>query len=412
VHGKKTSAAGPMDSAERRATAGLASIFGFRMLGLFLILPVFALYGTELSGATPMLIGLAVGAYGLTQAFFQIPFGMLSDRIGRRPVIVFGLLLFALGSGVAAEADSIYGVIVGRALQGCGAIAAAVMALAADLTRDSQRTKIMAFIGISVGVAFLAALIAGPAIAANAGLSGVFWATAGLALIAVGLLGFVVPAGGEPVFQADVNARRNGLPVVLRNRDLLRLDFGVLVLHLILTASFMVLPIVLESRLGIDRAVHWWVYVPVMLLSVAGMAALISLGERRGVMHRVLAAMAVVVIAADLLLASFNDWLPLALLGLWLFFVGFNTLEASLPSLLTRFAPTGLRGTALGVYATAQFLGAFLGGVLGGLIYGQFGVQGVFIFCALAAGVWLISALGLRAPVNDPTASSTSLETT
>jgi MFS family permease len=401
-----------MDSAERRATAGLASIFGFRMLGLFLILPVFALYGTELSGATPMLIGLAVGAYGLTQAFFQIPFGMLSDRIGRRPVIVFGLLLFALGSGVAAEADSIYGVIVGRALQGCGAIAAAVMALAADLTRDSQRTKIMAFIGISVGVAFLAALIAGPAIAANAGLSGVFWATAGLALIAVGLLGFVVPAGGEPVFQADVNARRNGLPVVLRNRDLLRLDFGVLVLHLILTASFMVLPIVLESRLGIDRAVHWWVYVPVMLLSVAGMAALISVGERRGVMHRVLAAMAVVVIAADLLLASFNDWLPLALLGLWLFFVGFNTLEASLPSLLTRFAPTGLRGTALGVYATAQFLGAFLGGVLGGLIYGQFGVQGVFIFCALAAGVWLISALGLRAPVNDPTASSTSLETT
>jgi MFS family permease len=380
-----------MNSGERRATLGLASIFGLRMLGLFLILPVFALYGTELSGATPMLIGLAIGAYGLTQAVLQIPFGMLSDRIGRRPVIVMGLLIFALGSGVAAEAQSIVGVIMGRALQGCGAIAAAVMALAADLTRDSQRTKSMALIGISVGAAFLLALVAGPMIAAAAGLSGVFWATAVLALFAVALLYGVVPAGGEPAFRAEVNARAGGLPVVLRHPDLLRL------------------PVILESQLAVARADHWMVYVPVLLLSVAGMAGLISLGERRQILHRLLAGVAGLVIVADLLLAGFSDSLPMFILGLWLFFVGFNTLEASLPSLLTRFAPEGLRGTALGVYATAQFFGAFLGGTLGGIVYGGFGVAGVFFACALAAALWLVSALGLKAPVatGQPASQST-----
>ena len=398
MHGKQSSAAGPMNSGERRATAGLATIFGMRMLGLFLILPVFALYGTELAGATPMLIGLAIGAYGLTQALLQIPFGMLSDKIGRRPVIVMGLLIFALGSAVAAEADTIGGVILGRGLQGCGAIAAAVMALAADLTRDSQRTKSMAFIGISVGAAFLIALVAGPMIAATAGLSGVFWATAALALVAVALLYGVVPAGGEAAFRPEVNARAGALGVVLRNPDLLRLDFGVLVLHFILTASFVVLPVILESQLGVARADHWMIYVPVLLVSVAGMAALISIGERRRILHRLLAGVAVLVIVADLVLAGFSDSLPLFILGLWLFFVGFNTLEASLPSLLTRFAPEGMRGTALGVYATAQFLGAFLGGTLGGLVYGGFGADGVFLACALAAGIWLISALGLKAP--------------
>jgi len=412
VHGKKGSGAGPMNSDERRATAGLSIIFGLRMLGLFLILPVFALYGSDLPGATPALVGLAIGAYGLTQAILQIPFGMLSDRIGRRPVIVFGLLIFAIGSGLAAEAESIYGVILGRALQGCGAIAAAVMALAADLTRDGQRTKTMALIGISVGVAFMVALVAGPAIAAWAGLPGVFWTTAGFALVAMVLLYGLVPAGGEAVFRPEVNARAGGLPVVLRQPDLLRLDFGVLVLHLILTASFVVLPVVLESRLGIPRADHWMIYIPVLVLSVAGMAVLIGIGERRRILHRLLAGVAGIVIVADLILAGFSAWLPGMLIGLWLFFVGFNTLEASLPSLLTRFAPDGLRGTALGVYSTAQFLGAFLGGVLGGIIQGAYGVNGVFIFCAIAAGLWLLTAVGLSAPASYREAAATEAETT
>ena len=389
-----------MTIGERRATAGLSFIFGLRMLGLFLILPVFALYGAELDGATPMLIGLAIGAYGLTQALLQIPFGMLSDRIGRRTVIVIGLVIFAIGSIVAAEAQGIVGVIVGRAIQGCGAIAAAVMALAADLTRDAQRTKAMAFIGISVGAAFLLALVAGPAIGAASGLSGIFWATAGIALVAIALLYLVVPAGGERVSRPEVTANKGGLPTVLRHPDLLRLDFGVLILHLVLTATFVVMPVVLERQLGIDRAVHWQVYVPVLLLSVAGMAFVIAIGERRRILHRLLAALAGLVIVADLILAGWSGWLPGLLLGLLLFFIAFNTLEASLPSLLTRFAPPGMRGTALGVYATAQFLGAFLGGVLGGWIYGAYDVQGVFVFCALAAGLWLISALGLSTPAS------------
>lgn len=398
MHGSNKKGGSRMTVGERRATAGLSFIFGLRMLGLFLILPVFALYGAELDGATPMLIGLAIGAYGLTQALLQIPFGMLSDRIGRRTVIVIGLVIFAIGSVVAAEAQGIVGVIVGRAIQGCGAIAAAVMALAADLTRDEQRTKAMAFIGISVGAAFLLALVAGPAIGVMAGLSGIFWATAGIALIAIALLYLVVPAGGERVARPEVTANAGGLPTVLRHPDLLRLDFGVLILHLVLTATFVVMPVVLEQQLGIDRALHWQVYVPVLLLSVAGMAFIIAIGERRKILHRLLAGVAGLVIVADLILAGWSNWMPGLLLGLLLFFIAFNTLEASLPSLLTRFAPEGMRGTALGVYATAQFLGAFLGGVLGGWIYGAYDVQGVFVFCALAAGIWLFSAVGLRTP--------------
>ncbi len=400
MHGKSGSGAGPMTTDERRATAGLSIIFGLRMLGLFLILPVFALYGQDLAGATPTLIGLAIGAYGLTQAVLQIPFGMLSDRIGRRPVIMLGLLLFAAGSGVAAEAESIVGVIAGRALQGCGAIAAAVMALAADLTREQQRTKTMALIGISVGAAFLAALLIAPAVAAGLGLPGVFWTTAGFAVLAMLLLFLLVPAGGEARFRPEVNARAGGLPVVLRHPDLLRLDLGVLVLHLVLTASFVVLPIILEQRLGIGRGDHWMVYVPVLVLSVGGMGLLISIGERRRILHRLLAGVAILVIAADLLLAGFSHQLWLVVLALFVFFVGFNTLEASLPSLLTRFSPAGLRGTALGVYATAQFMGAFLGGLLGGMIQGAFGVSGVFVFCAIAAAIWLVVALGLRPPAD------------
>jgi len=400
VHASKGSGAGPMNNTERRATAGLAVIFGLRMLGLFLILPVFALYGDELTGATPALIGLAIGAYGLTQALLQIPFGMLSDRLGRRPVIVAGLLIFALGSVVAAQADTIYGVILGRILQGGGAIAAAVMALAADLTRDTQRTKAMALIGISVGAAFMVALVLGPAIAAGTGLAGVFWATAVFALVAMALLFLLVPAGGEATFRPEVNARAGGLPVVLRHPDLLRLDLGVLLLHLVLTASFVVLPVVLESRLGVLRTDHWMVYVPVLLLSVGGMAVILAVGERRRILHRLLAGVAALLIGAQLLMAGFTDSLIVVLGALWLFFVGFNTLEASLPSLLTRFSPEGFRGTALGVYSTAQFLGAFLGGTLGGLVYGGFGIQGVFLFCAAAAALWLLVALGLRAPVS------------
>ncbi|MBA1149286.1 MFS transporter [Ectothiorhodospiraceae bacterium WFHF3C12] len=387
-----------MNPAERRATFGLAAIFGLRMLGLFLILPVFTLYGDELSGSTPMLVGLAIGAYGLTQALLQIPLGLASDRWGRRPVIMLGLLAFVAGSVLAAVSTDIYGVIAGRALQGAGAIAAAVMALAADLTRETQRTKAMAVIGISVGAAFMAALVIGPVVAASVGLSGVFWFTAGLAALAMGLMLFLVPPP-----RADQTGGHRGTTLaemasVLRDPDLLRLDFGIFALHFILIAMFVALPVVLQDSLGVARADHWHVYVPVMLLSVVAMVPVIGLGERSGYMHRVLGAVVLVLAMADLALAEALHTTTWLLGALWLFFTAFNILEATLPSMVSKFAPEAHRGAALGVYSTSQFIGAFLGGVVGGAVFGAYGADGVFTVCALVAAGWFLVAVGLRAP--------------
>lgn len=384
---------GSMTAGERRAAVGLAAIFGSRMLGLFIILPVFAVYADQLAGSTPMLIGLAIGAYGLSQAILQIPFGLLSDRFGRRPVIVAGLLLFIVGSIVAALSTHIYGVILGRVIQGSGAISAAVMALAADLTRDSQRTKIMAVIGISVGGAFMLALALGPLVAGWGGLSGVFWVTAALALLALALLLTLVPRGG-----ATVAAERAGFGQVLRNPDLLRLSGGIFILHLILTAGFVVLPVVLQDHLGIARNAHWQVYLPVLLLSIPAMVPVIAFGERRRSMHRVLPGVVLALALIELVLAFGLGSKALIVLAMWGYFVAFNILEASLPSLVSRAAPAQMKGAALGVYSTSQFIGAFCGGLLGGGLYGHFGVSGVFLMGALAAAVWFVFALGLNMP--------------
>ncbi len=386
-----------MTVAERKATTGLAIIFGLRMFGLFLILPVFTLYADALAGATPTLIGLAIGAYGLTQALLQIPMGLASDRFGRRPIIVAGLVLFVIGSVVAALADSIYGVILGRALQGSGAISAAVMALAADLTRDTQRTKAMAIIGMSVGGAFMLALILGPVFAGWGGLAGVFWATAVLALAAIGLLYLLVPGEAPRAADAPISAR--AFAQVLRDPDLLRLDAGIFALHLVLTAGFVVLPVVLSEYLGLASSAHWKVYVPVLLLSVLAMIPIIAYGERRRIMHRVLRYVVLALVLAQLALAwSLSSSLAI-LAALWFYFAVFNTLEASLPSLISRFAPPHFKGAALGVYSTSQFLGAFCGGMAGGALYGRFGVSGVFLFCAIVSALWFFAVLGLRAPV-------------
>jgi MFS family permease len=386
-----------MTGAERRATVGLASIFALRMLGLFLVLPVFALYGDSLHGATPMLIGLAIGAYGLSQALLQIPLGIASDRWGRRPIIVAGLLLFAFGSVVAATSESIYGVILGRALQGSGAIAAAVMALASDLTRDSQRTKIMAVIGMSIGASFLVALVMGPLVAAQWGLAGVFWLTGVLALGGILLMYTIVPVPERQLPSSRQPLSRQ-FRQVLSNPNLWRLDLGIFVLHLILTATFVVLPIVLRDQLAVADAAHWQIYVPVLLVSVLFMVPILAFGERRRAMHRVL-----VYVVLALVIAQFGLAMSLALEPIWLlaalclFFIAFNTLEASLPSLVSRYAPADVKGSALGVYSTSQFIGAFVGGIAGGAIYGMAGVEGVFAFCALAAIAWVGAAHGLTA---------------
>lgn len=386
-----------MNAFEWRATGGLAAVYAVRMLGLFMILPVFALYARGLPGVTPFEIGLALGAYGLTQALLQIPFGLLSDRWGRKPLIIAGLLIFAGGSALAAGADSIGWIIAGRALQGAGAIAAVASALLADLTREAKRTVAMLVLGVGIGVSFTAAMVLGPVLAKWVGVPGIFALTALLAVACIPLVLWVVPAAPAPA-RAHRGVFRN-MAAVLADRQLLRLDAGVFILHAILTALFVALPLTLADDLAVDRADHWLIYLPVMLASVALSLPLIQVGERRGHSKALfVAAVAVLAMAAGGLVWA-QQGLVGVVLGLFAFFVAFNVLEASLPSLVSRVCPYQLRGAGMGVYSSSQFLGAFFGGALGGLAYQWAGATGVFAGAAVAALAWLVIAAGLRAPV-------------
>ena len=389
---------GGMSATETRAALSLAGIYSLRMLGLFMILPVFALYSEELEGATPALMGLAIGAYGITQALLQIPFGLLSDRVGRKPVIIAGLLIFALGSVLAASADGIFGVIAGRALQGAGAIAAAVMALTADLTREEHRVKAMAVIGMSIGLSFAVAMVAGPILNSWVGVSGIFWLTALLALGGIAVLRYVVP---QPVIS---RVHRDAEPVpaqfaaVLRDSQLLRLDLGILVLHMILTASFVVLPLVLRDEVQLAAADHWQLYLPVLLASMVAVVPFIILAEKKRRLKPVFLAAIGILGVAEFGLYWSEDGLATVAFWLFVFYAAFNLLEASLPSLVAKMAPPDAKGTAMGFYSSSQFLGAFLGGVAGGWLHAQFGLHAVFLFCGLAAGAWLVLAATMKNP--------------
>lgn len=387
-----------MSPREVRAAVSLAAIFALRMLGLFLILPVFALYAQQLEGVTPARIGLAIGAYGLTQAILQIPFGMLSDRLGRKRVIAAGLVLFALGSAVAAMSTTIDGVILGRALQGSGAIAAVVMALAADLSREEHRTKMMAVIGVSIGVSFAAALVAGPVLDSWIGVPGIFWLIAVLALAGIGVVYWAVPQPEHSHLHRDAQPVPALIKGVLANTQLLRLDFGIMALHTILTASFVALPLALRDEAGLPAAQHWHVYLPVMVLALAAMVPFIIVAERKRRMKRVFLGAIAVLSLSELGLAWFHRDLMLLAVMLFAFYTAFNLLEASLPSLVSKVAPPASKGTAMGLYSTSQFLGAFIGGAVGGWLYGLHGFQGVFVFGAAVAAVWFLVAASMKSP--------------
>ena len=389
---------GHMTGTERRIALALAGTFSSRMLGLFMILPVFTLYATELEGYTMTLAGLAMGIYGFTQAIFQIPMGMLSDRIGRKPVIIAGLVVFALGSVVAAMSDTMIGVIMGRALQGAGAIASAVMALAADLTREEHRIKVMALIGISIGLSFAVAMVAGPILHGWFGVPGIFWTTA---LLAVGGIIIILTLVPKPVisrFHRDTELELNWFHKAVKDSQLLRADIGIFILHLNLMATFVVVPRLLQNQLGMDVANHWKVYLPVLGLSMLIIAPFIILAEKKRKVREVLIGAVLVLILSQIGLDLLSGTVAGMVFVLLLFFCAFNLLEATLPSLVAKLAPVAHKGTAMGVYTTSQFLGIFAGGLAGGWISQHWDANAVFIFNALTAAVWLFLAYTMRQP--------------
>ncbi|HKJ50155.1 MAG TPA: MFS transporter [Gammaproteobacteria bacterium] len=382
---------------EKRAAVSLAMVHSLRLLGLFMILPVFSLHAKDYGGATPLLTGLAIGIYGLTQGLFQLPFGFLSDRVGRKTIIVFGLLIFAVGSAFAAEADTIYQVIIGRSLQGAGAIAAAVMALAADLTREEVRLRIMAGIGMAIGASFMLAMVIGPVIAAGYGLRVLFWTTAGLALLGILVVVFITPRAPRREFHRDAQVSIRDIGRVAANPELLKLGFGIFMLHLALSATFVVFPLVLRDYLHVGEAEHWRTYLPVFLLSILLLLPMIIVAEKYRKSSAVFAVAVIMLAAAELGLAISHSYAAVFAM-LVIFFGSINFLEAIMPANVSRIAPVDMKGTALGLYSTAQFIGAFSGGVLGGFLLGAGEPATAFKTLTVLLLVWFALALTMKEP--------------
>lgn len=375
---------------EQKSVSALAAILGLRMIGLFLILPVLALHAPGLTHSTAYLIGFALGGYGLTQALLQSPFGALSDRLGRKPMITIGLLIFALGSVVAAESTTIYGVIIGRVLQGGGAISGVVLAFVGDLTRESQRPKSMAIIGVTIGAAFTLSLMLGPLLDSWGGLRGLFWISFATAVFALIVLWTIVPNPPSSQPHSQRSGSMFAVFDILTNRSLLVLFSGTLTIHALITSLFLVLPtrLVDISNLSVDTM--WQVFVPVVLLSLLGMFPLIRASRNKKSSHSIIiiAAALVAVAFAFMYSGAYFDSVSILVFGLWMFFVGFNTLEAIFPSTAVSLSPSGKRGATMGVFNTCTFSGAFLGGVIGGTVYSYLGPDSVLLVSGVAILLW------------------------
>ena len=380
---------------EKKAAFSLASVFGVRMLGLFMILPVFAIYGEQLAGYSPLWLGLAIGAYGLTQALLQIPMGILSDKYGRKPVILAGLVVFLIGSIVAALSTSIYGVVLGRAIQGMGAIASAILALAADLSREEQRPKVMATIGMFIGLSFTFAMILGPIVADAFGLSGLFWFTGFLTILAMLMIQFMVPYSVSKAPRGDSVALPEQISKLIRHPQLSRLNWGVFILHMALTACFVTLPKQFVAS-GLALEDHWQIYLPTLLGSFFLMVPFMIIAIKKQ-QEKPMFSGAVALLSLALFLLWF---LPLGfwslVLSVVLFFTAFNYLEATMPSILSRLAPAGVKGSVMGIYSSSQFLGAFAGGIVGGFVASLYGEQSIFLVMALMSLIWLALSFGMQ----------------
>lgn len=387
-----------MNSIERRSALSLASIMSLRMLGLFMVLPLFSLYAHQLLGATPALIGLSMGIYGLTQALFQIPFGAWSDKAGRKKIITLGLIIFVIGSAFCACSQTIWGMLLGRALQGAGAVGSTIIALMADLTRNNQRTKAMAMIGMTIGMSFSLAMLLGPLLNPWLHVNGIFWLAAGLGVFAIFILHQWVPDPTTTSWHADAEPERHSFFAVLKLPELARLNISIFMLHAVFTASFVVIPISLQSHAGLNENHQWMLYLPILLLAFICSIPCIILAEKKQQLKLFFLSAIFILGCSEFIFWLFANSIFFSALSLFLFFTGFSVLEAFLPSLVSKTAPPARKGTALGIYSCSQFLGIFAGGSLAGWLYGLFGLTTVYLFCTILTILWATLAFRMKNP--------------